>query len=180
MSEIPYGRHDLDALSAAVSNQEKKQQLFPQTQTQRQPLSSQAQTLLNQIKKTNPDFSMNSYKKNNTLLISPQIKNVRTNNSNNNCNIITIRDKLGKSGKVLITFSPKILTPEIEQDAQGKYFIDPNVVLSNVCIQLKTQLENIASIINSKPFNPATLKTAYVTLKDSIITIYKYEIKIFS
>lgn len=169
MSEIPYGRHDLDALSAAVSTQEKKQQLFPQKQIQRQPLSSQSQTLLNQIKKTNPDFSMNSYKKNNTFLISPQIGNVRTDNPNNNCNIITIRDKIGKSGKVLITFSPKILTPKIEEDAQGKYFIDPNVVLGNVCIQLKTQLENIASIINSKPFNPETLKTAYKTLKDLVL-----------
>ena len=41
--------------------------------------------------------------------------------------------------------------------------------MSDICEELQTQLTNITSIIDTKPFNPEKLKTAYETLKKLII-----------
>ena len=156
-----YNTHNEDILSGVLSKPEISQPLIrPST------ISSNTQTLLDQLIKANPNFSMNSYKNKPSFLMSQEKTPIKADKPNNKCQTITIK---GNVGQIHLNLNPKILTPKIAQNPDGTYFINSTITLSDICEELQTQLTNITSIIDTKPFNPEKLKTAYETLKKLII-----------
>ena len=167
MSKEFYDTHNENILSGVLSKPEISQPIIrPRKLLSPNTLSPNTQTLLDQLIKKNPNFSMNSYKNKTTFLMSPEKTPIKADKPNNKCQSITIKDNVGK---IHLNITPKILTPKIDQNTDDTYFINSTITLSDICEQLKTQLTNITSIIDTKPFNPEKLKTAYETLKKLII-----------